>query len=445
MALSIIDSRLAASQHLRTIENLISVERVVKGVEKIFDDAFRAVSLMVVSGEVKDMRQAARLTFQNAFTTSRRTIFDDFRKLAKLFYDNAVDSLVGAIPRNYFRLASPTLFMFESFDATENDKLAFLRQLIAADNADGIAINVDNTAEPIARSKVKNLSDDEWRSVLDRIIFKPPTEERAEDILNQADEAGRDLRNRLELLSRKISDVDGLVNRMTRDIANGDNLQQMERKARPFVNGIKSSAKRIVRTEGMRLAERMQRETWGSLGEMMIGVQILAILDQNTRPAHATRNGTIYYRRPERGQLSMFTDLPLLPDEPNCRCWSTPVLRPPKELGNDPVLQAKFVNNTGSNIPDPTTYDQWFANVDSGRQKLAVGSRRFAEVEKLLDGSRNPEWTDFISGEDGGLLSTQQIANESPLQRILRKKQVADLLDKRRERIGDIATVGFIL
>lgn len=109
------------------------------------------------------------------------------------------------------------------------------------------------------------------------------------------------------------------------------------------------------------------------------------------------------------------------------------------------MLQAKFVNNTGSNIPDPTTYDQWFANVDSGRQKLAVGSRRFAEVEKLLDGSRNPEWTDFISGEDGGLLSTQQIANESPLQRILRKKQVADLLDKRRERIGDIATVGFIL
>ena len=160
--------------------------------------------------------------------------------------------------------------------------------------------------------------------MLKSIIFKAPSRDRVTELINENDEAGRGWVNRLAILSQKVNDVDAVAQELATGIADGENQQQLRRRILPLVGGIVSSAKRIIRTEGLRVAERTQRETWASLGDMMIGAQILAVLDINTRPAHALRNGRVYFKSPTGDQFAL-DDIPLLPDEPNCRCWSTPV------------------------------------------------------------------------------------------------------------------------
>lgn len=67
-------------------------------------------------------------------------------------------------------------------------------------------------------------------------------------------------------------------------------------------------------------------------GDLIIGYQIHAVLDEQTRPEHRERDGTVYYRDPGPGQKGM-DEMPRPPREAdgnmawNCRCMLTPVLR----------------------------------------------------------------------------------------------------------------------
>jgi len=188
----------------------------------------------------------------------------------------------------------------------------------------------------------------------------------------------------------------------------------------------------------------MQREAWQPLGDLMVGVQLLAVLDERTRPEHATRNGTIFYKSPTGNQRPI-SDLPNLPDAPNCRCWTSPVLEPPEELKSNKQLREALGNSQPAGIPDPTTYDQWFSKADPGRRKIVVGVGRYASLQKRLRSEgvdRDLEWSDFIDSE-GRLLSTNYLLNESPLEREARKKIVATSIELRREMIRQVSAVGF--
>jgi len=447
-----IDQRLAAAHNLRQIEAMIRLERIVESFDAIFDDAFNAVINHHAQAIAGSRLPVARFIFAPAIIAAIREVRNEYEGFAGWSFTTAVASLVVAVPRSFFRYVSPRLAMFES-EVTENNR-DFLQGVFSGDEEDDGVIPfmrqlfgevlADSFTEPIALGSFKDLTPSQWQNVLEELVFPPPSPARSREILDAVDEQGFNFESRLEKLTRKADDADRVANEIAVGFSEGENLQELEKRVRPLVDGIKSSAKRVVRTEGLRIAERMQRETWEQLGDTMTAVQILATLDQNTRPAHALRNGRLHFREPTGDQLGLDT-LPLLPDEPNCRCWSTPVLRPPPGFADNPALQAAFRNAQGAGIPDPATYDRWFSSVGERRRKLAVGSRRYDTIKTVLDGTRDPEWSDFINAETGELLPISELKEENALDRAERKLAVNALISARRETISQIASTGFLL
>ncbi len=175
---------------------------------------------------------------------------------------------------------------------------------------------------------------------------------------------------------------------------------------------------------------------------MLDGMQIVAVFDEWTRPHHAARNGRIYRRgddgayRDERGD-----PLPDLPDEPNCRCMTIPVLGVPRELRGDRAAQRAWRTATGKLIPDPASYLDWWQRATRQQQIAAVGAERFQIVRDALrrqQEPREPEWPDFIDAE-GRLLPVERLRRESEEERAARREVVLRVLAE-RERLFRQAT-----
>jgi SPP1 gp7 family putative phage head morphogenesis protein len=100
----------------------------------------------------------------------------------------------------------------------------------------------------------------------------------------------------------------------------------------PAVQNVQASARRIARTESLRVAAAVQMEAHAGLGSLVVGYRINATLDKNTRPEHRARDGTAYYAHPQGDQLG-YDQMPRPPQESdgsmawNCRCWLSPLIR----------------------------------------------------------------------------------------------------------------------
>ncbi len=197
----------------------------------------------------------------------------------------------------------------------------------------------------------------------------------------------------------------------------------------------------------MRIAHSVQHIAWKGMGDLVIGYQIHATLDQNTRPAHAARNGTIYYADPKQGQLG-YDKMPHPPLEAdgsiawNCRCHNSPVLAPDPAIADNPELLATFANASDQLIPDPVAYGDWFAQADERRRKTAVGSRRYSLVRGTL--GQDPDWAHFLDPESGELLPLATLKNEGHSDRAERVNRVRALMAHRRELIKQVQTYGFL-
>jgi SPP1 gp7 family putative phage head morphogenesis protein len=439
---SIIDQRLAAEMHKRQIETLVKAEGVANRVsDGIEEAASRWVQMMASDVDISIRLRVGSRLWYNHFMGIAPTLDDQFRRLIGWSHQEQVAVYAAVIPRRWFRKVSPEVAAIPNLEEIVQPPLPS-RDVTVPGQLGAQDLRAAVSTEPIAE-RTERMSDEEWQRVLSEVVFQPPSRAEVEQMLHTKGPDGISWQGRFEQLSRRITDIDRMSQELIVGYANGENLQQLKKRALPLVEGIQASAKRIVRTEGLRIAEQVQRRSWDGLGDMMVGAQVLAVLDQNTRPEHAARNGTIYYEQPTAGQKSM-AELPMLPDQPNCRCWSTPVLQPPKELENDPDVAAAFANDQGAGIPDPASYDNWFASADRERQVMAVGARRYRAVEDLLRGLRPPEWTDFID-EEGKLLPISKINSESPADRATRKFEVGEVIRKRGEQVKAIAAKGFVL
>ena len=289
---------------------------------------------------------------------------------------------------------------------------------------------------------VSRMSAVQWEKFVQDVIIPPPSEDVVRSII-ETETAGTSWQGRIEKLSGLV-DPERTANALVKGYAEGKNLQELTRDVLPHVTGqVRSSAKRIARTEGLRVANEMQRQSYQDLGPLMVGIQILETLDNNTRPHHALRHGTIYFNDGRQPDISK---LPVLPDEPNCRGFDIPVLKTPDEIANDPELKSEFENADGEPIPDPQTYSQWFDEADEGRRKLAVGVRRYAAVVKRLQQrgeKRSPKWTDFIDG-NGVLLTLKHIAEETPTDQIFRLLNIDSLIASRADLIAKMRAAGFL-
>lgn len=230
--------------------------------------------------------------------------------------------------------------------------------------------------------------------------------------------------------------------------ATGTTPKIMEEAMMPLVNGVRSTARRVARTEGQRVASQTRLESYEALGDLVIGYQIHATMDSHTRPHHAARNGQTYFKNPSAGQLSS-TDMPIPPQESdgsvahNCRCWITPIVDVQPQIEDDPAAKKLFTDAEANLVPDPASYADWFATASPEERRKAAGSRRLAVAQDRLPPDQTVSWVDILK-LNGELLTAEELFRESEEARLARVKAVGDLIDRRRELARKIAQFGYL-
>lgn len=128
----------------------------------------------------------------------------------------------------------------------------------------------------------------------------------------------------------KLASPEVLAAVISKGVLDGKTPAEIAREIRPVVQGVQTSALRIARTEGLRIAHTIQHDAYESLGDLVIGYQVHAVVDEATRPEHRRRDGFEYYKNPKPGQRPM-SECPHPPMEANgtyafnCRCYLTPI------------------------------------------------------------------------------------------------------------------------
>lgn len=416
---SVVDQRLASLLHQEQIERLIRVEGIADELSTVIQRIGRQILEHAQAGELSAGSRLLR-----SIPSRLLPILDDrFRRLAQYVHSTGIDVLVKAIPRKWFRLAKQPAGVLVG-ESLGLDSIGL---------APGVIGEIPE--EPVAGQR---MSDAEWAAYVKRNVLPPPSEAKVSEIL-QRPTAGQTYPERISGLSKLVKEPERLIAELATGYGQGQTRAELANRIKPLVGRIDASAKRIARTEGLRIANKVQREIYDDMGDMIQGYQIVATLDQNTRPEHALRNGTIYY---VSGRLPLATSRPDLPDAPNCRCFEVPVLQPPIEFETDPAVMAEFKTAAGVLIPDPAAYDQWFDQADEGRRRLAVGSRRYDIVKQRLGNTRKPEWTDFLDG-NGELLSLFKLQGADPGELFREKSQLMTTIKARNELLQQVRTTGF--
>lgn len=124
-------------------------------------------------------------------------------------------------------------------------------------------------------------------------------------------------------------------------LAAGKSQQEIARDLLPAMQGVRASARRIARTESLRVAAGMQLAAHEQLGDLVVGYTVHSAHVPDSRWWHVQRSGTTYWRDPGPGQKSYY-QLPHPPEEAadpnerppgtpqtawNCLCFIVPRLR----------------------------------------------------------------------------------------------------------------------
>lgn len=220
---------------------------------------------------------------------------------------------------------------------------------------------------------------------------------------------------RLRRWANTLTRADKVARILAQGIANELSPNEIAASVAPYVKNYVDAAKRIVKTESARIHNEVLENTFLQYDDLIVGYQIIAVLDARTRPHHATRHGKIFYTY----KAPYASDRPTLPDEPNCRCTYTVLLR-------DGVR--------GHGIPAPSTrlYSTWFDRQSIATKQKIVGKARWNAVREKIS---NPSWNDFINPSTGRLIKTDTLERKSATE-ILRTR---DRIDTRQRRQAEIA------
>jgi SPP1 gp7 family putative phage head morphogenesis protein len=244
--------------------------------------------------------------------------------------------------------------------------------------------------------------------------------------------------DRIKSLSKKV-DPAVVAEKVVKAHEEGASVQQLSKMLAGETKGIGHSAKRIARTESMRQMNDEAFNRYRDLGDMWIGVQYLATLDERVRPEHAILHGRIWWRNGRKPDIS---EMPIPPIFANCRCTHTGVLSPPQEALDDPEYLAELRSLTASSGPDIVTQQQWWQQTDEGRKRLAVGSKRYQAMKDHL--GREPDWVDFVN-VDGGFMKTPALLSETPEQRERRRMAIQMTIADQGNAARDVSRLGFAI
>lgn len=176
------------------------------------------------------------------------------------------------------------------------------------------------------------LPQDSWLKRLKKIVFPPPSKEKVEEILRS--DRWPDRKTWPQRLQREGFSFDAIVNQVSTSLSQGKAVSEVEKDIRPLVNNVRVRARRIARTESVRVGQAMQREAAESISDLTYGKQILSVGDERVRPEHKERHGRIYYKPgwgPPGGHD--ISECPETPDAPNCRCTTYDLIKGVHEIG----------------------------------------------------------------------------------------------------------------
>lgn len=180
-----------------------------------------------------------------------------------------------------------------------------------------------------------DLAGDEAMALIRQIEFPPPPRATVRRWLTRTDASdGMSAMQRIKTISdfdkprlkSIISNV--LSGGMPEEKASA--IDELSKQIRPFFSndkGINWKARRIARTEGVRIAEDTLRDSWKDSGELFDGIRTFTANDQNVRDEHRGWHDKLFVRQADGDYVAADGEkLPTFPAGPNCRCWSTPEL-----------------------------------------------------------------------------------------------------------------------
>lgn len=195
----------------------------------------------------------------------------------------------------------------------------------------------------------RKVSDEEARSIVREIEFPPPPPDRVEQILaaTNADDGLSAMERIKTVLPRDLDELRQIIVTGVSEVEGADAVAGIAKRIRPIVGndpgqstGMNYRAKRIARTEGVRIAEAGLRETWERTPDLLDGIKFVNAHVPRSRESHQYYEGD--YFRSSSGEYirSDGEHLPQIPLGPNCLCWTEPILAwendldlPPRNLG----------------------------------------------------------------------------------------------------------------
>jgi len=171
------------------------------------------------------------------------------------------------------------------------------------------------------------------REIIRKVEFPPPSKEQVDAVLDATSAAdGLSAMQRIKTVTGpdlvRLRQV--IRTGLSGGVIGASAVEDMAKRIRPIVGndpgqttGMNYRAKRIARTEGMRVAEVAQREMYGTCAYLLKGIRTMTAGDRKVRPEHRIWHNKLY-RQAADGQYYHPT-LGLLPDfpaGPNCRCYT---------------------------------------------------------------------------------------------------------------------------
>ena len=198
-------------------------------------------------------------------------------------------------------------------------------------------MKVDPRLSELAAGK---MSAQKARELGAQILFPGPTKRETEAVLN-ATSADDGLSAMRRIKTVKGANLDKLKRAIVVGLSAPDDpdaLKRMYRKIKHLVGndpgkstGMNYRAKRIIRTEGYRVAETAMRRSWDQAGDLglMQGLRAMTANDVNVRPEHWQWHNKLYLRRAKGTYIHpTLGRLPNFPAASNCRCYTVPELAP---------------------------------------------------------------------------------------------------------------------
>lgn len=215
-------------------------------------------------------------------------------------------------------------------------------------------------------------------------LFAPPTSAQAMGLLLEPFNG----KSWVQRLSTAAPDLNALAVEIANGLSLGRSRQQIATSILPLINGDRTRAMRIARTEVHRVNVTTQmRSLTQALGDGIVGWRYTATLDSRTRPEHAAMDGHVFKRGEEK---------PALPWDPNCRCCYQPEMAAWEDLGVPKsmadVLDEPFGGRAskqwnaakgafeGAPVRTDQVYDDWFNAQSSDTKREIVGAKLFDQL-----------------------------------------------------------------